>query len=507
MTERELSRAAGLALASLNDPSSLAKNPLFGRCRLRPFEQLRALIENATTSLAPGELPFSDKRRRHQEIILRCDRRGETHKSVAALLGISRREFYRERHDALVRLANEVLLSIDRPNSVGTLWGSVDREHAAHAFIEASRWAGQYETVWRESRALAPRYAGHVLEILLEVLAAEAALYLGRLTDANAALERARVARKRYGHGEHAYSADLWVALGEINLRWSAADIDGARAEFSRVDSDAPDQRASFDVNSTLYINVLGYMASLELDCGNWERARSLVTRAGALAKRGDNTVLRSLAIAGQSLPRLWGHLSLRADGDVQRSIAHYEEALRSDRSFGNLGSAGMTAGYYASALGEAGLPRANEYAEYGLEIVRRYYRGDRLARLTLQLLPILLRRDVPDARVALAQVTPWDLGARDTMLIDLAQARISFQSAEYEWAAETADEVAERLTRCGMHAWACEAQLIALEARVRLGHHQRVARKVGELSDRAMVAPAQIRTRALDISHSLATA
>jgi hypothetical protein len=500
MTERELALAAQQALACINDKDRLAETPLLERYRLRPFEQLQAVVYDAIAALASKDAPVSDKRRRHQEILVRCDLHHEAHKSVAAALGISRREFYRERREALFRFGDEIRRSIDRPNYVGTLWGSMDLTHAGHALLESSRWSGHYGAAWRQACALAPRYPGEGLEITLWIIAAEAASHWGRPKEAIDALAMARSARTRY-KGEHPLCADLWIAAGEIDLRCAAADYRGARFEFERVEPARCDERVRFDdsfslFEARLYRDVLTYMVCAELDRGDWERARGLLARASGLSARcGDAN--GGMAISGLSLTRLEGEVALRADGYEHRSIDLYEEALRNDRSFGYLGSAGMTAGYYATALDEAGSPEALDYAEYGLEVVRHYYPGDRLAKLTLELLPLLVReKGTPEAHAALSLLERRRLGARDAMLLDLAEAKMAFHNGEYAAALGQGDGVAERLGKCGMHAWECDALLVAAEASIQLGDRLRAAARLAELSDRSKCATAQVQSR-----------
>jgi tetratricopeptide (TPR) repeat protein len=509
MTDVELARAAQQALSCISDENRLAATPLFAHCRNWAPEQLQALVYDAVAALGSESAPLSDKRRRHREILTRCDLQHQAHKAVIAALRISRREFYRERREALLRLGDEIARSIERPDVVGTLWGSIDQLHAAHALMEASRWSGQYEAAWRQTCALAPHYAGTGLEITLWVIAQEAASHLAWPKEAREALARARDARARY-EGEHALCADLWLALGEIDHLWNVADYEGAQNAFERVASARCDERTSFDdsfavLEARLYRSVLIYTASLKLDCGEWEKLRVFLARANAVSAKSADVQKHSLAIAGQSPARLQGELELRGAGNVQQAIAHFEEALRLERTCGLVGSAGLTAGSYASALAEAGMPKALEHAEFGLEIVGHYFPGDRLVKLTLQLLPILVRdKGIDAAAAALSRVRRTGLGLRDAMLLDLADAKMAFYAGAHARALERADGVAVRLASRGMHAWACDAQLLGVEASMRVESRQRAASRLSRLSELLGSATAQARARARDIGTSL---
>ena len=81
-----------------------------------------------------------------------------------------------------------------------------------------------------------------------------------------------------------------------------------------------------------------------------------------------------------------------RTDGELTSSVANHRIALDADRSFGYLGSIAMSAGFYSAVLGQNDVARALPYAQFALEIAQRFYPGDRLARLALEVLPLLLR-------------------------------------------------------------------------------------------------------------------
>jgi hypothetical protein len=370
----------------------------------------------------------------------------------------------------------------------------VDATTAAQALIEAFRSAGQYDAVWQRSCALAHHSAGQPREMKLWIVASEAARYLARPADAAQALARAREAYRQHLEDDQSYALTLWLTIGEFNVRWADADIAGARTLFDLAGG--PDEQTLSGDKAVLYAVMLAYGAAMEFDCGDWERARSLLARARALADRTGADFTRRFAVAGQSLPRLEAQLAFRADGDVRRSLSEYAAALRADQRSGQLGGIGTSAVFYACALGETQAQDAIPLAEYGLDVVRRYYPGDRLARCTLELLPILARqRGAAAANVALSQVCRTGLGLRDILLLDLAEAKIAASYGSLATALERAEEVAERLTSRGMYAWACEARCIGVQAALRLGQRERARRSLFELRQQLETATAQTRT------------
>jgi hypothetical protein len=371
----------------------------------------------------------------------------------------------------------------------------VELESAAQTRLEALRSAGQYDAAWNQARALAQHAGGQARELKFWIVACEAARYLSRPADASEALAQAREAYRHHARGDQAYSLALWLTIGELNVRWADADIDGARTLFDLAGG--PDEQTLSGDKAVLYAVMLAYAAAMELDCGNWERARSLLARARALAERVGEDFTRRFAVAGQSLLRLGAHLAFFGDGDMLRSLREYEAALHGDQCSGQLGGIGLSSAFYAAALSRVQTRDAMPHAERGLEIVRRYYPGDRLTRCTVALLPVLARHGgAAAADAALLHVPRTGLGLRDTLLLDVAEAKRAAYHGRPAIALERAEEVANRLTSRGMHAWACEAYSIGIEASLELGDYERARRALSALRERFVAATAQTRAR-----------
>jgi hypothetical protein len=491
MDDRERASAAGRALASLADERELPNNPLAREHgSALQYDALRAAILRALESLAPaGSDAAQRKQQRLYDILVRCDLHAEPHKLAVAALGLSRRQFYRERREALVALAVAIERELQRLRPITV---SLELGDAAEAYIEALRTAGQYRTVWREARALATRLAGEPRELELWIIASEAARYVCGPREVEDALDRARRAVHRLEGRDGAFKRVLWNAIGEINRQWADADYDGIRATFEAALRRGPDESTLQGPEAILVGIMLGYVASMECDCGRWERAQDLYARATTLAERGKTFTTRSSHL------RLSAQLA-RAKGDKGRSIAEYRTALDNDRATGQLGLVAMSAVYYASVADDGDAERMMRFADYGLEIAERFYPGDRFARLTLESLDLILAtRGVAAARSAVSRVRRAGLGLRDTLFLELAEAKIVARSGDHAAAFERADAVAARLLQRGMSAWASDAELTAIESCAKLGQRRRAGRRLFDFADGIVGAESRERAHRL---------
>ena len=280
MDHRELASAAGRALASLGDERELPHNPLIrAHAPGQPYDTVRAATLRALESLAPaGSDTTQQKQRRLYDILVRCDLHAEPHKLAIAALGLSRRQFYRERREALLALAVAIERELQRLRPISV---SLELGDAAEAYIEALRSAGQYRTVWREARALAIRAAGEPREMELWIIASEAARYVGGPKEVEEALDRARRAVVRLEGRDGTFKRALWSAIGEMNRQWSDADYDGIRATFEAALRRGPDESTLQGPEAILVGIMLGYVASMECDCVPVaERPQDLYARA-----------------------------------------------------------------------------------------------------------------------------------------------------------------------------------------------------------------------------------
>jgi hypothetical protein len=499
MDHRELAAAARHALINLADENELPRNR-FALENDAPvsFDALRAATLRALESLAPvGTNDAAQKQRRLYEILVRCDLHGEPHKRTIEALGFSRRQFYRERHEALLQLASAIVRELQRAAPISV---SLELGDAAEAYVEALRSAGQYRDVWRESRALAVRAEGEEREVKLWIIAAEAARYASDPTAASEAVERARRGAARLEHAAGAFSRMMWVAIGAMNQQWAAADYAAMRATFQDIVHRGPDECTLQGDEAILFGIMLGYAAALECDCGQWESARKLHARATTVADRGNTFTTRSSHL------RLSARVA-RAQGDRARAIAEHRTAFDADRAAGQLGALAVSAVYYASAAGEGGAQAALPYAEYGLEIAERFYPGDRFAQLTLESLDLILNvQGIAAARGRVTRARRSGLGLRDSLFLDLADTKIAARSGDHALAFERAQDVAGRLAAREMAGWACEAELIAIESCAQLGQRRQARNRLAGYAETIVAAEPRERARRLGTFLALPT-
>src|SRR5579863_7680557 len=97
-------------LRHLNDPCAVHDNPLIAELAPHVGDDValtaivRAIVERELSSIGNGRTPSN----RRARILVRCDLQGEPRKRVAADMGLSLRQLYRDRRNALSML--EVVL-------------------------------------------------------------------------------------------------------------------------------------------------------------------------------------------------------------------------------------------------------------------------------------------------------------------------------------------------------------------------------------------------------------
>ncbi|HEY1653723.1 MAG TPA: hypothetical protein VGF86_01265 [Candidatus Tumulicola sp.] len=504
MTDGELVAAARHALAHLDDPQGLKLNAFAASHADLTYEAMRAAMLRALELLrAAGSGAAADRARREHAILARCDLAGESHKCVAGGLGLSRRQFYRERRAALQRLGAAIAGQLE---VAGSRIATLDLGDAAEACIEALRSAGEHRSVFREASALATVVAGEAREVEAWMVAAEAARFLA---DGGAAVHALGRARDATSDRDAAWCA-IWIASGEMNLQWVNGDCSGARATLDGLlRRGAVPERALHGKEAILMGITLAYAAAIELDCGRFDTARSLLARATQLTRREVTPARRqSLLRLSAVLLRLSALLALHDGDDRGRSLAEQHAALDAARATGQLGNVAMSAVHYAAGLAREDGADAIRYAEYGLNLARRFYPGDRLSELTLVATPVLLRgRGVERAAEAVSDARRDGIGKRDELFLALAETKIAVAGGGTlrRAAAERAEDLSGEFFRRGIDAWAWDAQLLTIEACARLGYRPRARRRLAEIGGGMAGARVETRVRARTLGTLLA--
>ena len=91
-------------LRNLHNGPALAENPFVAGLGVGAVRRMLAHLDSRMAEEAAHRFRDSSLARQY-EIFRRCDLRGEPHTAVAADLGISRRQFYRERRQIAHRIA------------------------------------------------------------------------------------------------------------------------------------------------------------------------------------------------------------------------------------------------------------------------------------------------------------------------------------------------------------------------------------------------------------------
>lgn len=505
MTDRELIEAARHALVNLQNGQELLRNALVPRDHCLSYGTVRFIVLSALESLGScGAGTTPQKRLRMHTILRRCDLGGEVHKSVIRSMAISRRQFYRERRESLLGLAKTIAGLVGeagtsrRAESATSVM--IDLGDAAEAYVEALRLAGQYRSVWQEATTLACRAAGDPREIEFWLVASEAARFLADASGATQALEAALEPA-----APESYWRSLWIGESAMNLLWVGGKSYDARRTFEQAVRGGPSERSLHGKEAVLLGIMLVAEARIEVDCGRWDRARSLLERATRLSRNAGAAKPSSLLRLSALILRLSAQLAYHADGDARRSATTFAAALDTAHASSELGNVASIAVHCASTLGESQAAHALRYADYGLNIAGRFYPGDRFVELTLETIPLLLRtRGSEAAGEALERAHRSGLGARDLLYIDLARAKIAAHDGNLRVAAEQAEDVAVQLFARGIDAWACDAQLIGVEACVQLNLLPRARSKLAEIGDMLERARADVRSRARTLTISL---
>lgn len=271
-------------LRSLEQPDRLRRSPLVaaqleGLDDAAALSHVRSRVESAIAELArfASRAPMLERVRRRQTILWRCDLLGEKHEVVARALGLSRRQFYRERKAALVML--ERVLS---PVPSARVTVAPDRFLLQFTYAKTLALLGKFDSAVAELRQIAMSGdTGYRVRSWTEIarIASEE-----RLEDAGRALSNARRARYALTESRESQEAllDADILLAESVVNWHRGRVpDALNAASAAVDKARAMQSADKDMNE-LYIASLIEIA--EQRCVRGDSAGSL----GALSQAQD---------------------------------------------------------------------------------------------------------------------------------------------------------------------------------------------------------------------------
>lgn len=482
--------AAKSLLRALDEPAVLRGNELLVEFQECAHEERRAAALQALEGLAPGTArgPAAERAKRKHQILLRCDVRDEPLESVAADLGLSIRQFYRERSEAF---EDFVAMLKAAPRAANPAKGSVSDTDVAvmrERYLLQLRACGMHDAMWREATALATDLGEDERAIGIWTIAAEAARYTGDLRRSSEAIGRAKHLRESLALAKPVAGAIL-VAISEIALHWTRGEYVRASARLEDAVRECAYGQGLFGLDAALFGIMLTYGLSCEIERGRWEEARSLLRALSETERRTDprHTSPSSL--------RHSGRLALRAHQDERRAIVDLRESLAAAQRFDNLAGEASASTELGVALAGADAEAAQRYIRYGLETGRKVLGRNEYAMLAVGAMPSLLQlAGVERVRELLEEVRrSGPLAGRSLMACDLAEAALYLRERKYRAAIERTEGLLPQLESNGLELPAAEATLIRIASLAGAGRKTLARRALSErweLVQNAVVKP-----------------
>lgn len=461
--------AARRLLRDLDEEPALRANPLLAAYAGEPYDRLRTRILRSVESLDPGltAAARSERRYRLYQILVRCDLTGESHKEVAAALGISRRQFYLDRREAFLLLADA--LQRTSPQALTEAGPSSDALSMHLDYVQLLYEQGRFDAVWRESLRVVREMRGHPRELEVWNMAAETARLLGNIRQSVEALDQMRRIAETSAHQDRRRASALRIAISEIALEWMQGHAGGALERFDRVVLDSGNERTMYGRDATLFAILSWYGAELCIECGSWRRAEALVRRAERIIERSE----QPHAAARQQ--RLRGRIASELNGDPGRSASELHDALRLLQRHRQLPSIARAAVEYGTALAEIDRHEAMKYIDFGLIMAKDVCGCDQSAVLFAMAAPFVMERFGPDEVLrgidALRMRSPLSLHA--DLLLGMAEAEAQLARGQFDTALEMSSAIGRSLEKAALLPAAARARLISLEA---LGRSRKLA-------------------------------
>jgi len=489
----------------MDDERALRSNPLLAHLDSRAlgYDRLRAHVLRALDWLDPGsrDSAASERRGRQHAILLRCDVQRAPHEEVAAALGLSRRQFYRDRRAAL--LAFSAALREYRPTAVPA---RTEPRNVQLLYIETLRDRGEYDAVWHESLRALRDLRGGAREAEVWTVAAEAARFLGNIRKSQEAIDALRGLAECSEHPHLLRATALRIAICETALDWMQADFTKARARIESFAKAWDDERTMHGRDATLFGILLNYGAWIAIDAGDWAAAAEFTRRSERIAERSE------VAHAPTHLHRLRGRLAVARDGDSLRASMELRDALAvadTHKAFAPIASSAVELGL---ALVASDQSSGFDYIRYGLAIGRDACGYDDFAMLFISTVPALLPHTTAKNALEAVEVVRArsSLLRRADLFARLAELAIFLQAGQHGEVATSGADLARELERASLLPAASEAHVISAEALLRERRvlaARRALRRASEMIANFGSAPTRARAAALGHRLTLAAA
>lgn len=458
-------------LRELHDSTALLNNPLLANFLTagtgpagaeRAALRVRAAVIAAVTSLAAGDASVHFARQR--TIVTRCDLNGEKHAAVAREMGISLREFYRERRRGFERLLLAVRGNLPAPPArIRPLPSGFELELDDVANL---RLIGSFGTAFDRLERLsasAPQPEDAVRALCYEVeIAAEVGDDERARRSYDAALLRAAQTRGNRRIDVHLPMAGAYVAWQTGDLATSSAQIRRASSAAATLSADAERHDLRAAMNALFARSELGVLLgdpAASLDA--LRAARRLLE--GMRYKPAD--------LLGQLFMEFSAVYGL-VPGQHRRAIEYALESLSAFGAAGAPGSIADAAGILSGHLcasGSAG--DAQRFASIAIDLARR---SGSAAGLADKLLAGSLAASLAgEARTALTLAEEAAGCARSGLFalrIPLAQAQARLQLGDAAGAMAMAERAYERAASSGMLRYRGSAMRLRAEATAATG-------------------------------------
>ena len=412
---------------------------------------------------------------RQRTIVERCDLVGEPHANVAADLGLSRREFYRERKRARERLAGYFIS--EQPAGVH---GRPDEFELSLAFADSLRRLGRHDAAIASMEALSGRAGGALERIRVNVALAAAHCDLGRIDAARDAIARARGFYEAHSRSDPMLLVEIEVVAAralwmsgkpaeevESKNRWILAQLRGP---------------ALLRTDRTFELEALSLMrlGMLRREIGDVQASLSFLRRA--------EDVLRSLPKPPPALKaELLGNLGLTLMV-APNKLAAAAEALRAYLDYSREHNLLCDAADALSSLATLHLQfgdvdKARAFARSGLELARLVSSKQQQAEVAV--IAALAEAEGGDRTASLDLIAQARsdavVGSPSWVLSELAEAQVLLSSRAYQRAWRVASEAAELMSALGMVRYAGAALRIAAEAAEGANRHDDAVRTIRE--------------------------
>ncbi|HEY1654579.1 MAG TPA: hypothetical protein VGF86_05645 [Candidatus Tumulicola sp.] len=489
---RERFDAVGHLLRHLHDATALRANPIAARyfsetssggvisedleadALTRVHAALSAAVELV---FAPrGDEAASAHALRQRAIVEACDLHAEPHAKVAADLGLSRREFYRERKRAREHLAQYFA----RVEPHGAVQGRPNEFELALDFADSLSRLGRHDAAVVSMEALSERAGGAVERIRVNVALAAAHCDVGRIEAAHEAVGRAREIYDAQACAEPMHLIEIEVVSARaLWMSGNPAEEVESKNRWILAQLRSP---SLLRTNRTFELEALSLMrlGMLRRDIGDAPASLAFLRRA--------EDVLRSLpkpppALKAELLGNLGLTLMVAPNGltAAAEALHAYLDFSREHNLLCDIADALSSLATLHLQFGD--VARARTFARSGLDFARLVSSKQQLAEVSV--IAALAEAEGGDPKVAfelIAQArTDAVIGSPSWALTELAEAQVLLSARAYQRAWRVASEAAELMSALGMGRYAGAALRIAAEAAEGAHRHDDAVRTIRE--------------------------